>query len=113
MNIIATNADRDNKKEFYALTKSSATNVKDIPEGSYDVDKYCIYEDVDSNGEIKEVVVFIDTDGTKYASVSRTFKREFTDIIDIMGNEKFSILVKKGKARNGREYVTCELDTTK
>lgn len=116
MEIIRANFDTTNKYDLYKLTKSAGEMVQNSQDGmSIPVDKWCMYNDPKEgkDGILKENIVlsFIDDSGVKYSTVSTTFQREFSDIIDIMGEDKFAVLLKHGQTKAGKPFVTCELDT--
>ena len=113
MEIIKANFDTTNKYDLYKLTKSAGEMVQNAPDGmSVTVDKWCMYNDP-KDGTMKEDVVlsFTDISGVKYSTVSATFRRAFSDIVDIMGDDMFAILLKHGQTKSGKSFVTCELDT--
>ena len=114
MKIIRTNIKdlENNKKLLYRLTRAGGKNVNDL-EGSWPVTSWCLYTDVNSKG-IEQTVLSIlsaDTDGVavKLQTISATFQRDFLDIVDVMGDEAYSIDVVHGLTKNGRDFVTCEL----
>ena len=116
MEIIKANFDTANKYDLYKLTKSAGEMVQNAPDGmSIPVDKWCMYNDPKEgkDGTMKENIVlsFTDLSGVKYSTVSATFQREFSDIVDIMGDDKFAVLLKHGQTKAGKPFVTCELDT--
>lgn len=107
MEIIKTNIDQKNKKEVYNLTKSSAVNVKDLDADTIiEVDKWAYFTDEKGS----KVLSIVDAGGTKFCTISATFAREFMEIAELMGSDEYSIVVKKGKTKAGRDFVTCELD---
>lgn len=115
MEIIRANFDTANKYDLYKMTKSAGEMVQNAPDGmSIPVDKWCLYNDPKEgkDGTMKENVVlsFTDLSGVKYSTVSATFQREFADIVDIMGDTKFAVLLKHGQTKAGKPFVTCELD---
>ena len=115
MEIIRTNVNRADKREIYRLTKSKSEMVQTAPDGmSVPVAKWGLYNDPkeQKDGTVKDNVVlsFIDKAGVKYSTVSATFIREFTDIVDIMGDDPFAIILIHGKAKSGKDFVSCELD---
>ena len=115
MEIIRANFDTTNKYDLYKLTKSAGEMVQNAPDGmSIPVDKWCMYNDPKEgkDGTLKENVVlsFTDLSGVKYSTVSATFQREFSDIVDIMGDDQFAVLLKHGQTKAGKPFVTCELD---
>lgn len=115
MEIIRSNIDVNNKYDLYKLTKSSGAMVQDAPDGlSIPVSKWALYNDPKEgkDGQLKDnhVLSFIDNSGVKYSTVSATFQREFSDIVEIMNAEPFAIIVKHGQTKAGKPFVTCELD---
>lgn len=117
MQIIRTNIENitEDKKALYKLTKTPGINVKDIePDKSHGVAAYALYTDskVDREGNEKEqtVLAVILDSGEKLQTISNTFITAFLEIVDIMGDEAFSIITRKSKSKAGREFVTCELD---
>ena len=115
MKIIKSNVDLSDKKLIYKLTKSSGLLVQDAPEDlSIPVKWWALYDDpkTGKDGAEKEnlVLSFIGEGGGKYSTISATFQREFLEIVEIMENDPFAILLKHGTAKNGKPFVTCELD---
>lgn len=115
MEIIKTNADLNDKRALYKLTKSSGCMVQDADNGlSVPVILWALYEETKEarDGTPKKTLVlsFVDESGVKYSTISATFIREFSDIMDIMQGEPFAVLIRKGKTKGGKDFVTCELD---
>jgi hypothetical protein len=114
MEIIRTNNSQlaNDKKLLYRLTKAAGKNVKDL-EGSYLVRNWLLYSDVNQRGEPQDVLSILATnaDGemVKLQTISKTFQRDFLQIVDIMGDEQYSIDVVHGLTKAGRDFVTCEL----
>ena len=118
MKIIRTNLDTTDKKAVYRMIKREAVNMQTLEKGSsIPVDLYCVYEedklDPKSGETVTSTVCSLISGKTKYATISQTFIREFMDILDVMGNDSFSIIITGGTSRGGRKYVSCELDCTK
>lgn len=115
MEIIKTNIDTANKKLVYKLTKSASIMVQGAPEGiSIPINAWALYNDPKEarDGTMKEqqVLSFIDNDGAKYSTISPTFIREFMVCAEIMDGEPFAILLIHGTSKNGKAFVSCELD---
>lgn len=110
LNIIKSNRDL-NKIEIYSMTSNPAIRVvKDIPtETELPVDDWILYEEEnEESGEMVELLCF--KSGTEfYACQSETFKREFFKIVDLMGDDAFSIVKMDGESKAGRKFVTCRL----
>lgn len=100
-------------KGKYALTRSPLIEkMSDHIGESVQVKNYCLYEDVDSNGEIKTLLSVLSADGKIYATVSKTFQKEFDAIKVIVSEDElseFTIEIVGGKSKAGREFVTCAL----
>ena len=89
--------------------------VQNAPEGlSIPVKDWALYNDPkegrDGSNKENKVLSFIDTVGVKYSTVSATFIREFFDIVDLMGDDDFAIMLIHGTTKSGKPFVTCELD---
>lgn len=103
------------KKLTYKLTKSSGLMVQEAPDGlSVPVQDWCLYDDPkeQKDGSFKEnkVLSFTDPAGVKYSTISATFIKSFLDIVMIMAGDPFAVLLLHGTTKNGKAYVTCELD---
>lgn len=110
MEIIRTNIDVTNKREIYKLTKSESMRVQDVEQGtSFPVDKFAIYTEQNSKGEDQTVLAIV-SGSVKISTISQTFIRSFTECLDIMGEDPFSIIITGGTSKGGRKYVNCELD---
>ena len=118
MEFIKTNINTADKKQVYRMTKGDSLKVQDLEKGaSFPVDLYAVYKEEktrnkqDGTSETYTDTVLSFTSGNmKIGTISRTFITSFLEIIDIMGDEKFSVVITGGKSKNGREYVNCELD---
>ena len=120
MEFIKTNIDTADKKQVYRMTKGDSLKVQDMDRGtSFPVDAYAVYNETKQRNkqdgtteEYTQQVLTIVSGNLKMGTISATFIRSFLEIVDIMENEKFSIIITGGKSKNGREYVNCELDCT-
>ena len=118
MTILRTNIDTTNKKEVYRLTKGDSLKVDGLEKGlSIPVEKYCLYEEekerTKQDGSVEEytqVVLTFVCGNQKYGTISSTFIRSFIDVIDIMEDDPFAIIITGGTSRGGRHFVNCELD---
>lgn len=115
MEIINCNFDRNDKVSVYKLTKSSSIMVQEAPDGmSVPVNMWALYNDQkpQKDGTVKDsqVLSFTDTAGVKYSTVSATFIREFLDIDSIMSPDPYAVILKHGKTKANKSFVTCELD---
>lgn len=100
--------------DIYALTKGNdVRKMTDAVGEILDVAKYVVYEDTDVEGKVMNVLAVETVDGAKYATNSKTFVRNFTDILDIFeaGGETPPTSFKVGsqKSKSNREYITCDI----
>ena len=118
MNFIKTSIDTQNKKAVYRMTKGDSLKIEGVEKGtSLPVDAFALYDDDKTrqkqDGTTEEytqrVLTFV-SGGKKFGTISTTFIRSFMEIVEIMGAEKFAIIVTGGQSKNGRNYVNCELD---
>ena len=110
MEIIKTNADLTNKKEWYKLTKSESVRVQDVEPGTLiPVEKYALYIEEKSDGTKQNVLAIIGG-GIKVSTISKTFIDSFMECVELMCDDPFSIVITGGTSKAGRKYVNCELD---
>ena len=78
-----------------------------------DIVKFVLYRDTDVNGEPMIVLAVETAAGVKYATNSKTFVRNFGDILDIFEASGEPIPTKfkvgSGKSKSNREYLTCDI----
>lgn len=99
------------KKKAYQLTHALHTRkVKEAVDSVLPVNSWVRYTDIDTTtGEAKEVVV-IESEGEIFGTISKTFIREFTDILQAFGDDDdLAIKVVAGTSKSGREFVSCEI----
>lgn len=100
--------------DLYALTKGNdVRKMADAKGEILDILKYVLYTDEDVKGNPMTVLAVETIDGAKYATNSKTFVRNFGDILAIYeaGNEELPtrFLVGSGKSKSNREYLTCDI----
>lgn len=100
--------------DLYALTKGNdVRKMADAKGEVLDVLKYVLYRDEDVHGNEMVVLAVETVDGAKYATNSKTFTRNFSDILAIYdaGNETppTRFIVGSGKSKSNREYLTCDI----
>ena len=100
--------------DIYSMTKGSGIRKMQDAKGEVlQVEKYVLYQDQNQNGEPQEVLSMETVQGVRYATNSKTFIRNFFDILSTfagMGEEYgMAFLVGSGTSRNGREYLTCDI----
>ena len=100
--------------DLYALTKGNdVRKMADAKGETIDILKYVLYTDEDAKGNAMTVLAVETTDGAKYATNSKTFVRNFCDILAIFGagNEEppTRFIVGSGRSKSNREYLTCDI----
>ena len=100
--------------DLYNLTKGNdVRKMADAKGEVLDIAKYVLYTDEDVNGNEMNVLAVETVDGAKYATNSKTFVRNFTDILAIFTaggeNPPARYKVGSGISRGNREYLTCDL----
>jgi len=100
------------KVEEYLMTVApSIISMKDVEDGTIiPVDGTITFLDTKDDGEESEILSIITPDKTVYSLQSQTFKRSLNDILNIMGENSFSIVKISGKTNAGRDYINCILD---
>ena len=81
--------------------------IKDLEDGEQITPAYYA-EYVDTDKDV-EVLSIVDEEENVYSTISETFKRNFWDIVDIFGDEGFTIKKISGVTKNGRPFVNCDL----
>lgn len=105
MKIIAANT--EDKKELYRLTHAVKTGkVIDLAGQTVTVDKWVMYSDDpnEEGKEPKEVLTMVLDTGEIVGTISKTFIKEFCDILDVLG-ELPSLLVETSTTKSGRTFV--------
>ena len=104
MKIIAANT--EDKKEVYRLTHAvRAGKVVDLAGQTITVDKWALYEeDTEEGADPKTVLTMVLDTGEIVGTISKTFIKEFKDIIDVIG-ELPALLVETSTTKNGRTFV--------
>lgn len=106
MKIITTSKEFD-KYEIYELTKSpDVQKMRNVAGQELEVVDFIEYENTDSNGEIKKIVVLKTAEGETFGTNSASFVKEFEDVIS-MAEVPFNLGVISGKSKAGRSYLTC------
>ena len=108
-------------KEIYNMTQDSAVlSVKNIEDGAIlNANGYIEFDDKDKDGNDTHILSIIGADNETgevvvWACQSATFKRSFSDILDIACDSGIDISVEpiaiqkiSGKTNAGRDYVNC------
>lgn len=109
MQIIQHYPEQLNKKHIYALTMSPKTlKMKDAKGSVMQVAAWCLYEDVDKDGEARRVLTIATPEDETFATNSSTFQNDFLAMVELFGPGGVdAIEVISGLSKNGREYITC------
>lgn len=113
-----TNINTEDKKQVYRMTKGDSQKIEGLEKGlSLPVDNFALYTETkdrkkqDGTTEQYEQTVLTFTSGPhKFGTISATFIKSFLEIVDIMGEDKFAIIITGGESKSGRKFVNCELD---
>lgn len=100
--------------DLYALTKGNdVRKMADFEGEVLDIQKFVLYADEDVNGNPMTVLAVETVDGVMIATNSKTFVRNFSDILAIYdaGNEEIPTRFKvgSGKSKSNRKYLTCDI----
>ena len=110
MNILFKSSETLDKRSLYIHTRGSSISLKDVEDGTViDPCEIVVYEDENGRGEIQTITSVIDVNGKHYATNSRFFREELSNIYNLMVPDPFKIVVRKNVSKNGRTFVTCEL----
>lgn len=100
--------------DLYSMTKgNNVRKMADAKGETLNVAKFVLYEDTNPDGEIMEVLAVETVDGDRYATNSKTFIRNFQDIVTIFDEAQEALPTKfavgSGRSKSNREYLTCDL----
>lgn len=100
--------------DLYSLTKGSdVRKMADAKGETLDILKFVLYRDEDVNGDPMIVLAIETVSGVRYATNSKTFVRNFSDILAIFeayGEEiPHMFRVGSGRSNSNREYLTCDI----
>ena len=100
--------------DLYALTKGNdVRKLSDAKGEVLDIAKFVLYDDEDVKGNPMTVLAVETKDGAKYATNSKTFVRNFTDIVAIFEADNDPMptrfIVGAGTSKSNREYLTCDI----
>lgn len=118
MNFIKTNIDTADKKQVYRMTKGESQKIEGLEKGiSLPVDKFALYEEPKTRKkqdgteeEYTQTVLTFTSGDYKFGTISQTFIKSFLEIVDIMGEDPFALIITGGESKSGRKYVNCEMD---
>lgn len=100
--------------DLYALTKGNdVRKMADAKGEVIDIAKFVLYEDGEVDGKPVVILAIETVDGARYATNSKTFIRNYCDIIAIYeaGAEELPtrFVVGSGRSKSNREYLTCDI----
>ena len=101
-------------KDLYSLTKGNdVRRMADAKGEVLDITKFVLYTDEDVDGNPMTVLAVETVDGAKYATNSKTFVRNFSDIVAIFeaGGDELPTryIIGSGRSKGNREYLTCDI----
>ena len=100
--------------DLYGLTKGNdVRKMADAKGEVLDVLKFVLYKDEDVDGNPMTVLAVETVNGAKYATNSKTFTRNFSDILSMYeaSGEEIPTRYKvgSGRSKGNREYLTCDI----
>ena len=100
--------------DLYALTKGNdVKRMADAKGETLDILKFVLYKDTNNDGTENVVLAVETTSGVRYATNSKTFIRNFSDILAIYeaGGDPIPHLFRigSGRSKSNREYLTCDV----
>lgn len=111
MSIIKTSYNENEKKQIVKCMGMGQRQIKNEIGTKIDVAGYVLYTTTDSGtGEEKEVISIAGKDGKIFASLSPTVIRSFKDLVEVLGDSGFSVIVKTAKSNSNRDFFYLELE---
>lgn len=111
MSIIKTSYNENEKKQIVKCMGMGQRQIKNEAGTKIDVAGYVLYTTTDSvTGEEKEVISIAGEDGSIFASLSPTVIRSFKDLIEVLGDNGFTVIVKTAKSNSNRDFFYLELE---
>ena len=100
--------------DIYALTKGNdVRKMVDAKGEVIHIVKYVLYKDEDVQGNPMTVLAIETVEGARYATNSKTFVRNFSDIMAIFeaggDTPPMDFIVGSGRSKSNREYLTCDI----
>lgn len=98
-------------KEIYLWThvpKEKSKGIKELAGTIVTVGDWLVHEGFTRDGEICDVLTLKDGNADVYYSTnSKTFIREFLNMVELFKDDLHSIKIDKGVAKSGNEFVIC------
>lgn len=108
MQILKSYPETLTKKNMYDLTMSPKTQKMTTAKGStLEVAAWCLYDDVDKDGEVRRVLSIQTPEGEIFATNSTTFQDDFFRMVDLFDGCVSAIEVISGTSKGGREFIDC------
>ena len=111
MKIIRTKNENISVKEKYLMSKNPEIRRMRDAEGTVvPVLNWMLYSDKDREGNEQIILSFLSEDNVAYATNSRTFIEDFSELCDMFtdsGEEITAIKVIGGQSKAGRHFITC------
>lgn len=100
--------------DIYGLTKGNdVRKLSDAKGETLEIAKYVMYTDTDIKGNPMTVLAVETAQGVRYATNSKTFVRNFSDIVTIHEASGEAIpskfVIGSNTSNAGREYLTCDI----
>lgn len=100
----------DAKTQYKLIRSPEIKRMSDCVDSILEVVAFLRYTDVDSTGEVKDILSVMTDDLELIATTSPTFIREFDAITEIFGDDFGTLKVVGGRSRNGRNFITCTIE---
>ena len=98
------------KKTIFRMTESDSTvKMSDADGQVLEIAAWILYDDVNGKGEQVEVLSILTTEGEIYATISDTFKKKFSKMVDVFGSELDKIKIVSGTSKKGLGYISCDV----
>ena len=109
MTILESKGNLTAAEQYYLTVAPNIQKMSTVKGQTLDVDKWCIYIDVNNKtGEELELLSIMTPEHEVYATNSKTFIQSFRQIVEIFGTDGFNrITVESGTSKAGREFLTA------
>lgn len=102
------------KKEAFKLVHDpEVKKLKEVANQMFTLDKYILYSDINNKGEDVDLLAISTNEGVSFATNSSTFIRDFTDILDQLGEPGVEwngvIKVVEDVSKNDRKFYQCSM----
>ena len=98
-------------QEVFAMTMGAQSKkMADAVGQTIEVAAWCLYTDINSDGELKEILAIQTPEGEIMSTISPTFKEDFMNMYDFFKDNEIevqAIAIIDGKSKAGRTFITC------